>query len=413
MTNIQPIHNTSDHEQALARLTQLLDADPAPDSDAAAELEVLATLVEKYEAEQFAIALPTPLEAIRFRMEQMQLKNKDLTPYIGSASKVSEVLKGKRSLSLTMIRNLNRYLDIPAEVLIQDASEAREAVSESTESTEQLDPQDFPLRDMHQRGYFSSAPVRWADAKKQAGNLLQEFMRRTGIREAGPAYCRSSAHYRQDKDINPLALHAWRGRVLIRSQERDIGVYNAAAVNAEFLDRVAMLSVFAEGPSLAREFIEQHGIAVVLERHLPKTYLDGAALLRDDGVPVIGLTLRYDRLDNFWFTLLHELVHVMLHLSADCEAIFDDLSTTSSNDAIEREADSIAGNVLIPNAIWKKAKVRKSLEPRDALNLAQSVNRHPSIIVGRLQKEADDYSLLARSVGIGRNDLRKLFTDFK
>ena len=174
-----------------------------------------------------------------------------------------------------------------------------------------------------------------------------------------------------------------------------------------------MLSVFAEGPSLAREFIEQHGIAVVLEKHLPKTYLDGAALLRDDGVPVIGLTLRYDKLDNFWFTLLHELVHVMLHLSADCEAIFDDLSTTSSADAIEKEADSIAGNVLIPNAIWKKAKVRKSLEPRDALDLAQSVNRHPSIIVGRLQKEADDYSLLARSVGIGRNELRKLFTDFR
>ena len=165
MTNIHPIHNSGDHEQALARLTQLLDADPTPDSDAAAELEVLATLVEKYEAEQFAIAPPTPLEAIRFRMEQLQLKNKDLVPFIGSASKVSEVLKGKRPLSLTMIRNLNRHLDIPAEVLIQDGSEAREVVTESTELTEPLDPQDFPLRDMHQRGYFSSAPVRWVEAR--------------------------------------------------------------------------------------------------------------------------------------------------------------------------------------------------------------------------------------------------------
>lgn len=413
MTTIHPIHNNNDHQQALTRLTQLLEADPAPDSDAAAELEVLATLVEKYEAEQFAIAPPRPLEAIRFRMEQMGLRNKDLVPFIGSASKVSEVLNGKRPLSLTMIRNLNRHLDIPAEVLIQDESEARPAETEGTESAEQLDPDNFPLRDMHQRGYFTSAPQRWVDAKKQAGDLLQEFLRRTGIREAGPAYCRSTAHYRQGKNINAEALFAWRGRVLIRSRERDIGSYNAAAIDDGFFDRVAMLSMFDDGPRLAREFIEQHGIAVVLEKHLPKTYLDGAALLRDDGVPVIGLTLRHDKLDNFWFTLLHELVHVRLHLSADCEAIFDDFSNEQSSDAIEKEADRIAGDVLIPGAVWKKAKVRKSLEPKDALDLARTINRHPAIIVGRLQKEANDYSLMTRSVGIGRNQLRTLFSDFQ
>lgn len=413
MTAIHPIHNESDHEQALLRLTKLLEANPAPDSDAAAELEVLATLVEKYEAEQFAIAPPTPLEAIRFRMEQLGLRNKDLVPFIGSASKVSEVLNGKRPLSLTMIRNLNRHLDIPAEVLIQDVSEARATTTENTDSTEQLNLKDFPLKDMHQRGYFSGAPLRWVDAKKQAGELLQAFLHRTGIREAGPAYCRSSAHYRQGKNINAEALFAWRGRVLIRSRERNIGNYNAASIDDAFLDRVATLSVFDEGPRLAREFIEQHGIAMVLEKHLPKTYLDGAALLRDDGVPVIGLTLRHDKLDNFWFTLLHELVHVRLHLSADCEAIFDDFSNQESTDVIEKEADRMARDVLIPAAAWRKAKVRKSLQPRDALNLAQSINRHPAIVVGRLQKEADDYSLMNQSVGIGRNKLRKLFTDFQ
>lgn len=424
MTTIYPVHNDKEHRQALARLTQLLEADPAADTDAAAELEVLATLVEKYEAEHFGIAPPTPLEAIRFRMEQMGLRNKDLVPYIGSASKVSEVLNGKRSLSLNMIRNLNRHLNIPAEVLIQDENSPllsrptnTEFVSteriESIRDAEPTNPEDFPLRDMHQRGYFAAAPAHWNEAKKQAEELLDKFLRRTGIRETSPAYCRSTAHYRQNKKINAEALLAWRGRVLIRSRERKTGLYDAAAIDHLFFDRVAMLSVFAEGPRLARELIEQQGIAVVVEKHLPKTSLDGAALLRDDGTPVIGLTLRHDKLDNFWFTLLHELVHVRLHLSSEREALFDDLSQGRSLDAIEREADSMAGDVLIPAAAWRKARVRKSHAPEDALDLARSLNRHPAIVVGRLQKEANDYSLLARSVGIGRNRVRKQFADYQ
>lgn len=428
MTTIYPIHNDKEHQQALARLAQLLEEDPAADTDAAAELEVLATLVEKYETEHFAIAPPTPLEAIRFRMDQMGLMNKDLVPYIGSASKVSEVLNGKRPLSLNMIRNLHRHLNIPAEVLIQDgnspllsrtvnADGAASAESidgpKSTENADQADPEDFPLRDMHKRGYFPAAPASWIEAKKQADDLLDKFLRRTGIRETSPAYCRSTAHYRQTKDINNAALLAWRGRVLIRSRERKTGLYDAAAIDDLFFDRIATLSVFVEGPRLARELIEQQGIAVVVEKHLPKTYLDGAALLRDDGTPVIGLTLRHDKLDNFWFTLLHELVHVRLHLSNEREAIFDDLSQGESLDAIEREADRNAGEVLIPTAAWRRARVRKSRSPEDALDLARSLNRHPAIIVGRLQKEANDYSLLARSVGIGRNRVRKQFADYQ
>jgi HTH-type transcriptional regulator/antitoxin HigA len=118
--NIRPIYDSKDHERALARLTTLLESDPAPESDAGTELEVLAALIEQYEAEHFPIESPTPVEAIRFRMDQAGLRNKDLVPFIGSASKVSEVLNGKRPLSLTMIRNLHRHLGIPAEVLVQD-----------------------------------------------------------------------------------------------------------------------------------------------------------------------------------------------------------------------------------------------------------------------------------------------------
>lgn len=114
------IKSNSDHQAALARLDELFDLDPAPGTSESDEIEVLALLIETYEKEAFPIDLPSPTEAIKFRMDQQGLAQKDLVPYIGSKSKVSEVLNGKRALSLKMIRNLNQGLGIPYEVLIQE-----------------------------------------------------------------------------------------------------------------------------------------------------------------------------------------------------------------------------------------------------------------------------------------------------
>lgn len=404
--NIRPIRNDNDHEQALARLTTLLERDPAPESDASAELEVLTTLIEQYEAKHYPIATPTPVAAIRFRMDQLGLRNKDLVPYIGSASKVSEVLNGKRPLSLAMIRKLHRHLDIPAEVLIQNQSEPEDQASD------RLEPSAFPVKTMYKRGYFKGAPARWADAGKKSAALLEQLMADAGIREAGQAYCRSTAHYRDGKTLDNAALLAWQARVLVRARERDVRCYTRGAVDEVFMDRVAAISIFDEGPRLAREFLEKHGIAVVIEPHLPKTYLDGAAFLREDGSPVIGLTLRHDKLDNFWFTLLHELAHVSWHLAPERSAIFDDLAKTAT-DEIEREADAKATETLIPQKQWRFAAVRESQTAEDARSLAQTVQRHPAVIVGRLQRETDNYRLLAKSVGIGRGQVRCQFEEFQ
>ena len=114
MAQIMPIRTEADHKAALARIDVLMDA--ANESPEANELAVLADLVEAYEAKRFPIELPTPIEAIRFRMEQAGLKPRDLEPYIGSRSKVSEVLSGKQPLTLAMIRALHTHLGIPADL---------------------------------------------------------------------------------------------------------------------------------------------------------------------------------------------------------------------------------------------------------------------------------------------------------
>jgi HTH-type transcriptional regulator/antitoxin HigA len=112
------IKTEAEYKATLARIEEIFGAKPG--TAKGDELELLLFLVEKYEEAAFPIDLPVPVAAIRFRMEQQELKPKDLVPYIGSKSKVSEVLSGRRPLSLNMIRNLVTGLGIPAEVLLQE-----------------------------------------------------------------------------------------------------------------------------------------------------------------------------------------------------------------------------------------------------------------------------------------------------
>lgn len=115
---IKPIKTEENNREALARIEQLWDAAPGtPEGD---ELEVLTTLVEAFEEAHYPIDVPDPIEAIRFRMEQQGLEDKDLVPYLGQRSRVTEVLNRQRGLSIAMIRKLNEGLSIPLESLIRE-----------------------------------------------------------------------------------------------------------------------------------------------------------------------------------------------------------------------------------------------------------------------------------------------------
>ncbi|KRA44371.1 hypothetical protein [Pseudoxanthomonas sp. Root630] len=116
--NIHPIRTEKDYKAALRELSAYFDNEPTPGTEEGDRFEILATLVEAYEAKHFPIEAPDPIEAIRFRMEQGGLTVKDLVPSIGQPNRVYEVLSRKRGLTLEMIRNLHRNLGIPAESLI-------------------------------------------------------------------------------------------------------------------------------------------------------------------------------------------------------------------------------------------------------------------------------------------------------
>ncbi len=115
---ITPIRNEKDYQNALNRLEDIFDAKKG--TEQGDELEILSILIDRYENENFPIGMPDPIEAIKFRMEQMGMKQKDLAKVVGFKSRVSEILSKKRRLTLGMIRKLNSTLHIPTEVLVQD-----------------------------------------------------------------------------------------------------------------------------------------------------------------------------------------------------------------------------------------------------------------------------------------------------
>lgn len=115
--NIKPIKTEQDYNQALEMLEKIFDA--KKDSEKGDQLEVLGILIDQYENENFPIGLPDPIEAIKFRMEQMGYSQNDLANIIGLKSRASEILNRKRKLSLDMIRRIHERLNIPTDVLIQ------------------------------------------------------------------------------------------------------------------------------------------------------------------------------------------------------------------------------------------------------------------------------------------------------
>ena len=405
MSTIKPIRTDEDLDAALARIEELFDAEPGtPEDD---ELEVLTDLVCFYEDKHYPIDPPDPISAIKFRMDQANLTNRDLVPFIGSRAKVSEVLSGKRAITMSMARALHQHLGIAAEVLLQEPG----AILPEEETS--LEYSRFPLRAMVKAGWIPNVP----DLADRAEELINGLIDRAGGRQAAMALYRKNDHRRINAKTDDYALKAWCWQVMATASERetDIG-YAGGTVTRQFLKEIGQLSVLEEGPRRAEDFLAQHGIAFVYVPHLPRTHLDGAAFRLPDARPAIGMTLRYDRIDNFWYTLLHELAHVSLHLDGrgDDDAFVEDHSlrgveagSGDSGDTKEQDADRLAEEALIPRELWEASPVPHNPSPNGVINLAQSLGIHPAIIAGRIRHERDNYRLLSQFVGTG--EVRRQF----
>ena len=383
------IKTEADYESALERIESLIGSQRG--THAFDELELLSALVEIYEQAHHPIDPPDPIDAIKFRIEQAGLKPKDLVPLMGSRAKVSEVLSRKRPLTLSLIRTLHEKLDIPAEILLH------QPVTKLPEK-EVPHPEKFPWSEIATRKWL--APLfrgSAQEARENAEELSNYLLRNLRKEHIQCAFYRRNVRAAQ---IDPYALLAWTARLVNVAKETICPVkYRKNSIDDDFMRKLISFSFLEEGPRLAREFLLKNGIVLVIERHLQKTHVDGVAIVAGDGTPVIGLSLRHNRLDNFWFCLCHELAHLKLHLDQNEEDWYADDLDVADNSQHEKEADRWAQDKLVPPEQWEY--VKSCLTPANVQRAAQELRISAAIIAGRLRFQNKNYKLFSRLVGQG------------
>lgn len=203
------------------------------------------------------------------------------------------------------------------------------------------------------------------------------------------------------------SLLSWKAQITRRAEviiERDKIKYRPLDVS--WLVDLVKLSKLEDGPLRAAELLKEHGIILIVEPHIPGMKVDGAAFLVDQ-IPVIGMTLLRDSLDNFWFTLLHEVGHVILHYRTGLAAGFFDDSESTHVDELEEEANKFAANMLIPEELWSRSPARISKAAGPIENFAEQLGIASSIVFGRIRLERNNYTIFSDKIGRGK--VRKLF----
>lgn len=395
------VRTEEQYHQYLNEVEYLFDQKLVPGSEEAERFELLTLLIEQYEKSHYPVMPVDPISAIKFRMEEKGLKQIDLAPYFGTKSRVSEVLSGKRPLTVSMIKSLSIGLGIAPQTLLGMESE-----SEFTEraSNQEINWAKFPIKEMISRGWIKDTASK---AKSEVEGYVKEFIQQVGGTTASAAFRRTLTGDAYSPSTQ-YKLYAWVSRVVQKAREKDsIPQYDSSVIDKDFLKGLAQLSWSEFGPKLAIEYLETHGICVVIEPALKGTSVDGAALKDSNGRPIIALSLRLDRLDNFWFTLLHEVVHIWKHIDSD-KTFVDDLEHgAESTDKFEAEANRIARDTLIPRTVWKRSQAYLNPNSKNIEDLSRNLRIHPSIIAGRLRKETGKYNQFSNLIGQG--EVRKHF----
>lgn len=401
------LKSETEYRSILDDAERLVALDPELHTKEAERLELLTLLIEDYEKRSFSFDAIDPVDAVEFRMSEQGLRQKDLVSLIGSRSRVSEVLARKRPLTVQMIRALSTGLGIPLEALVAEPA-TYTTTYDDADFQRPLDLSKFPIRAMEKLGWFEAYR---AKANAATEDVVRAFLSQVTGGATSQAFYRRTFRGEVIDDKAYYSTLAWTARVLVRAKQAKMPntKFDPSRITPSLLRELGQLSWYEEGPRLAVEFLAKYGIALVVEPRLPNTRLDGAAMLMDNMMPVIGLTLRFPRVDYFWFTLLHELAHVWKHLNDVNEAFIDRVENIGSKLSLEKEANRIARDALIPRAIWKRSAAFLAPTKQSIFELADQLHIHPAIVVGRLQFETGRYDSF-RDI-LGQSSVHKCFPE--
>jgi len=303
------------------------------------------------------------------------------------------------------IEHLEKMIDDPRDYEIGAGRPMSSELFQEALDNKEIDElcRHLPWSEMIRRNWINTTEI----VQDHMIKLGREFLSPLGDLKSLNAYCRRTLKQRSDSSFDQHSLIAWIARVLIKSLDTHVEPYNQNTIDKQFVRTLIDYSVYENGPLLAKDYLSRHGICLIIERHFPNTSLDGVAMLRDDGIPVIGMTLRYDRIDNFWFTLVHELAHVSMHLHGTSDVFVDDIYAETHDNREEIEADRFSSEALVPNSYWMPSRARRQRSAASIGDLAGRLKVHPAIIAGKIRYETKNYKQLNDLVG--QDEVRKLF----
>lgn len=261
------------------------------------------------------------------------------------------------------------------------------------------------VREMSRRKWIQPAVTTLKNRVTERSNALFEFL--VGQHAVAPSSAMFKGRRPSSKRglLDDFATRVWVGYLTQKSYECPIATkFQPASIDRHFLLSLAQLSTRTDGPARALEAVRELGICVILESGLPGMSVDGASFHVTGAPPVVALTARHDRLDNFWFTLFHELGHISLHLSEPSDNIFVDAEEDGGGDEIEAEAEAnaFAKDNLIPRDVWLRSDAYRSGNEASVMALARRQSIHPAIVAGRIRYERRDFRIFNDLIGRGQ-----------
>lgn len=259
-------------------------------------------------------------------------------------------------------------------------------------------------REMVRRKWFQPTNVK--DKVTERGEALFDFLFAQRARTGRPAFAMFKGRRGSlQRDLfEEISTMAWIAHITDTVQSHSVKMlFRASNISDDFVHHLTRLSARSDGPKRALAAVREIGIHVVVEGGLPGMSIDGASFHPRGIGPVLAMTLRYDRLDNFWFTLLHELGHIALHLFEPSDDVFVDSieDGRSDNQEAEAEADAFAKDSLVPRDTWLRSDARRLGSESSVVSLAKQLGIHPAIVAGRIRYERKEFRIFTGLVGIG------------
>ncbi len=340
--------------------------------------------------------VPHPGEFIREEIDAREWSQRDLAYILGVPEQsVNMLVSGKRGISPEMAKALGKAFDVSAEYFarLQQAYEMSNARAPDPSIERRAKLQNiYPMREMIRRGWLEDTDV---------GLLEAQMMRFFAANDLSSVPHMAHAAKKADYSETTAVQTAWLYRVRQLASEMVVPDYS----NAKLKTLVNELPRYMVDPEEIRHIpraLAECGVRYAVVETLPKANIDGVCFWLDDRSPVIGMTVRHDRIDNFWFVLRHELEHVLAGDGRGAlrpEMVDVDIEGASGTLPPEEvRANKAAASTCVPADELESFYIRKFpfISEKDVIGFAGRVRRHPGIVIGQLQRKMGRYDWLAR-----------------